>query len=88
MADENLKIEEGAEVFLSDRSKPFGAVRQIRPHGRAEIVVYIENAGDMTIPLEAVTAAHFQKVIVDIDKLEAGVRASVRRAHKAEDRNL
>lgn len=77
------------EVFLSDTSKqPFGAVREVRPHGRSEIIVYIENAGDVAIPLEAITAAHFQKVIVDVDKLEAGVRDSIRHAHKAEDRNV
>ena len=60
----------------------------MRPHGRSEIIDYIENAGDVAIPLEAITAAHFQKVIVDVDKLEAGVRDSIRRAHKAEDRNV
>ncbi len=88
MSGKHLDIEEGAEVFLSDTGKPFGAVREVRPQGRAEIVVYIENAGDVTIPLSAVSAAHFQKVIVDLDKLEGTVHDSVRRAHKAEDRSL
>ncbi len=88
MSDPHLSIEEGSEVFLSETGKPFGAVRDVRPHGRAEIIVYIENAGDVTIPLAAVTAAHFQKVIVDADRLDAAVRDSIRRAHKAEDRSL
>jgi hypothetical protein len=44
MADE--RIQEGFEVFVSDDDKPFGAVRQIKPHGRPEMVVYVENAGD------------------------------------------
>jgi len=88
MGGEHLKIEEGSEVFLSDTGKPFGAVREIRPHGRREIVVYIENAGDVAIPLAAVAAAHFQKVIVDLDKLDPAVRDAIRRAHKAEDRNI
>jgi hypothetical protein len=88
MAYEHLEIEEGSEVFLSDTSKPFGAVREVRPQGRPEIIVYIENAGDVAIPLDAVAAAHFQKVIVDFDKLDAGVRQSVRRAHRGEDKNI
>jgi hypothetical protein len=88
MADEHLTIEAGSEVFLSETGKPFGAVREVRPHGRSEIIVYIENAGDVAIPLEAVTAAHFQKVIVDGEKLDSGVRDSIRRAHRAEDRSI
>ena len=88
MSDQHLSIEEGSEVFLSETGKPFGAVREVRPHGRAEMIVYIENAGDVTIPLTAVTAAHFQKVIVDADRLDAAVRDSIHRAHKAEERSL
>ena len=81
-------IEEGFQVFVSDVSKPFGAVRQVRPHGKSEIVVYIENAGDFTIPLDAVTATHFQKVIVDFDKLDGRLQKAIKRAHDAEDRSI
>lgn len=88
MAAQRFDIEEGSEVFLSETSKPFGAVREVRPDGRPEIIVYIENAGDVAIPLEAVSTAHFQKVIVDGEKLDARVRDSIRRAHKAEDRSI
>ncbi len=88
MAAKHFDIQEGFEVFLSETSKPFGAVREVRPHGRAELIVYIENAGDVIIPLEAVTAAHFQKVIVDLDKLGPALRQSVRRAHRSEDKDI
>ena len=88
MAAQHFDIEEGSEVFLSETGKPFGAVREVRPDGRPEILVYIENAGDVAIPLEAVSAAHFQKVIVDGGKLDPGVRDSIRRAHKSEDRSI
>ena len=81
-------IDEGFEVFISDISKPFGAVRQVRPDGKSEIVVYVENAGDFTIPLDAVQATHFQKVIVDFDKLESRLQRAIKRAHDAEDRSI
>ncbi len=88
MTDRHLSIEEGSEVFLSETAKPFGAVREVRPHGRSEIIVYIENSGDVAIPLEAVSAAHFQKVIIDVEKLDTAVRDAIRRAHKSEDRRI
>jgi hypothetical protein len=47
----NEQVQEGLEVFVSDDDKAFGAVRDVRPHGRAELIVYVENAGDFTIPL-------------------------------------
>jgi len=48
------KIQEGFDVFLHDGEKAVGAVRQVSPHGRPEIVIYIENAGDFTVPLTAI----------------------------------
>ena len=82
------KIEEGFEVFVADRAKAFGAVRQVAPHGRAEIVVYVENSGDYAVPLSAVSAVHAQKVIVDPAKLELRLRRAIGHAHDAEDPNL
>jgi hypothetical protein len=81
-------IEEGFEVFIADGEKPFGAVRQVAPRGRAELTVYVENAGDFTIALSAVTAVHAQKVIVDVTKLAQPLRAAIARAHRAEDPRL
>jgi hypothetical protein len=84
----NEVIQEGFEVFVSDDDKPFGAVRQVKPHGRSELVVYVENAGDFTIPLGAIKAVHSQKVIVDCDKLDHRLRKSIGHAHDAEDPRL
>ena len=78
-------IEEGFEVFVSDRDKPFGAVRRVSSEGRAEILVYVENAGDFVIALAAVAAVHAQKVILDPDKLDRRLRAAIGHAHDAED---
>jgi hypothetical protein len=77
-------IEIGYQVFTRDGGEEVGAVRQVVPEGRPEIVVYIENTGDFTIPLAAVSAVHSQKVIVDIDKLDARVQVAINRAHDAE----
>ena len=81
----NDRIQDGFEVFVSDGDKPFGAVRQVSPHGRAELVVYVENAGDFTIALGAVDAVHAQKVIVNRDKLDPRLREAIGHAHDAED---
>ena len=77
-------IEEGYEVFLSDHDKPFGAVRVVSP----ELVVYVENAGEFTVPLEAVTAVHAQEVIVERAKLDRKLRQAIAHAHDAEDPNI
>jgi len=81
----NEQIQEGFEVFVSDADKPFGAVRQVSPHGRKELVVYVENAGDFTVALSAVKAVHSQKVIVDCDKLDPRLRKAIGHAHDSED---
>jgi hypothetical protein len=81
----NEPVQEGFEVFVSDDDKAFGAVRQVRPHGRSELVVYVENAGDFTIPLGVIEAVHSQKIIVDCDKLDHRLRKAIGHAHDAED---
>lgn len=86
MAIEN--VQEGFEVFVADDAEAFGAVRQIRPQGRPELVVYVENAGDFVVPLSAVTAVHSQKVIVDRGMLDRRLRQAIGHAHDAEDPNI
>jgi hypothetical protein len=81
-------IQEGFEVFVSDHDKPFGAVRQISRRGGRELVIYVENAGDFTVPLTAVTAVHAQKVILNAAKLDKRLREAIRHAHDAEDPRL
>jgi hypothetical protein len=81
-------IEEGFEVFVSDHDKPFGAVRRVSRHGGGELVVYVENAGDFSVPLTAVAAVHAQKVILDGAKLDKRLREAIRHAHDAEDPRL
>jgi len=36
-------IEVGYQAFVSDGGEEFGAVREVRPNGRPEMVIYVEN---------------------------------------------
>ena len=82
------RIEEGFEVFVADGDKPFGAVRLVRPHGRAELLVYVENAGEFVIALSAVDNDLLRVDGVDGDKLDPKLRRAIGHAHDAEDPRL
>jgi hypothetical protein len=77
------QIEVGFQVFLKDGGDEIGAVRDLCGH-RPEILVYVENAGEFTVPISALKAVHFQKVIVDQARLPEDMRVALRRAHDAE----
>jgi hypothetical protein len=79
------RIEEGFDVFVHDGDKAFGAVRQVAPNGRPELVVYVENAGDFTIPLTAVVDVHSEKVILNCSRLDRPLRQAIGHAHEGED---
>ena len=75
------RIREGFDVFVHDGGKSFGAVRDVR---QGTIRVYVENAGDFTIPLSAVREVHDEKVILDRGKLDAELLEAIRHAHEGE----
>jgi hypothetical protein len=77
-------IEIGFQTFLSDGGDEFGSVRSISSDGRL-LVIYVENAGDFTVPLTAVTAVHSEKVILDKGRLDQRLRDAIAHAHDAED---
>ena len=80
----NEPIAEGFDVFVHDGDKAFGAVRQARP----DLVIYVENAGDFTVPHTAVRSVHDGKVILDCGKLELRLRQAIGHAHEDEDPRL
>ena len=82
------KIEVGFQTFTSDGGEEFGAVRKVAPGGRPELVIYVENAGDFTVPLDAVEAVHSEKVILKCSKLDRRLREAIGHAHEAEKRGL
>lgn len=77
-------IEVGFQTFVSDGGEEFGAVRQVAPGGRRELVIYVENAGDFTVPFDAVESVHSQKVIFNCAKLDRRLRQAIGHAHDAE----
>jgi hypothetical protein len=79
------KIEAGFQVFASDGGEEFGAVREVTPQGRAEIVIYVENAGEFTVPISAVEAVHSQKVVLNCARLDPRLRRAIGHAHDAEE---
>ena len=74
-------IEVGYQAFVSDGGEEFGAIRAISPDG---LVVYVENAGEFRVPLDAVKEVHSQKVIFDCSKLDRRLRRAIGHAHDAE----
>ena len=79
------RIEVDFDVFLHDGEKAVGAVRQVRPGGRNEIVVYVENGGDFVVPLSAVKDVYAEKVVLNGALLDADLRRAVGHAHDGED---
>lgn len=77
-------IQVGFQTFVSDGGpEEFGAVREISRDGR-QITVYVENAGDFRIPVDAVLSVQSEKVTFDCKKLEPKLRAAIGHAHDAE----
>ena len=80
---EAIKI--GYQTFVSDGGEEFGAVREVSPNGRPELVIYVENAREFVVSLSAVEAVHSQKVILNCAKLERRLRRAIGHAHDAEE---
>ena len=77
-------IEIGFQVYAVEGGEEFGAVRGFMPQTNG-LVIYIENAGEFVIPPEAIRAVHDGKVIVNIERLDARVRAAIAHAHDREE---
>jgi len=89
MATEKLPfVDIGFHVFLDTRPEEVGAVRDVAPGGRPELLVYIENAGDFRVPLSAVKAVLEEKVVLAASQLPAELSAAIERAHGAEQPGL
>lgn len=78
-------IEIGFQVYLNDGEDEVGAVRG--PGGEPDtLIVYIENAGDFVVPISAVRAVHYSKVVLDQAQLPQPMLDAIAKAHDAEDR--
>jgi len=85
MARMAQSIEVGYQAFVADGGEEFGAVRDVGPDG---VVVYVENAGDFRVPMDAVKAVHSQKVVFDCRRLDRRLREAIGHAHDAEEPGL
>lgn len=78
-------IEIGFQVYLNDGDDEVGAVRG--PGDEPDtIIVYIENAGDFIVPIGAIRAVHYSKVLLDQAQLPQPMLDAIAKAHDAEDR--
>jgi len=75
-------VSEGFDVFLHDGDKAIGAVRKVLPHA---LVIYVENAGDFTVPIGAVQNVDDDKVVLNAGKLELRLKQAIGHAHQGED---
>jgi hypothetical protein len=77
------RIQVGFQTFVTDGDEEFGAVRDISPDGR-KLTVYVENAGDFTVPMDAVVSVQSEKVTFDCRKLDPAIRSAIGHAHDEE----
>ena len=79
------KIEPGFDVFVHDGDNAFGAVRRVMLNN---IVVYVEGAGDFTVPRSAVMEIESDKVVLNCAKLDDKLRHAIGHAHSREDPDI
>jgi hypothetical protein len=77
-------VETDYEVFVSGIERAIGAVREVSPGGRSELIVYVENAGEFVVPADAIADVQGQKVMLDSNKLEPRLQQAICHAHDAE----
>jgi hypothetical protein len=73
-------IETGFHVYLEEGGKDFGAVRQVAPGGRDELIVFVQNEGNFIVPSRAVRSVSNSKVMLDISQLGGRVLGAISRA--------
>ncbi len=78
-------IEVGFQAFVDDSPEEFGAVRGVSPDGRS-VTVYVENAGDFSVPADAVVSVQSEKVTFACRKLDRKLRVAIGHAHDEETR--
>jgi len=81
-------IDIGFQAYLAEGGEDFGAVREVAPDGRDELIVYVENAGDFIVPLRAIRSAHHGKVVLDGTQLDQRLRDAIAHAHDREEPGL
>lgn len=78
-------IEVGWRVFLGDGADGFGAVRAVAPQGRPILLVNVEGAGDIELPLDAVEKVVEKRVVVRWNRLTAALQQAIKHTSDRED---
>ena len=76
------RIEAGFMAFLADGAEGIGGVRSVSPKS---LVIYVENAGEFTVPLAAVVDVHSQKVMLNPRLLDKAMLNAIGHVHDRED---
>lgn len=84
--DDVVKV--GFQVFVEEGGEECGAVREVAPEGRDEIIVYIENAGDFVVPAGAIRSVHDAKVVLNAARLDQDLLDAIAHAHDREKRGV
>ena len=84
-SSEPVRLGIGYPVFLADGADAFGAVRDIAPDGKPVLLVNIEGAGDVRIPLDAIVKVVSGRVVVSWDRLDEQVQEAIRHTLDQED---
>lgn len=74
-------VQIGDQLFLDEGGEEIGAVRKVAPD---HLVVYVEAAGDFTVPGPWVRAAHDGKVVLDPEKCDPSFLEAASTAHERE----
>lgn len=78
-------IQAGQKAFIDGSPDAIGSVRGLT--GEA-VVIYVENAGDFSVPIAALTGVHDGKVSFDGAQLDRKLLDAVRHSHDREDPNV
>jgi len=76
-----FQVQIGDQLFLEEGGEEIGAVRKVAAD---HLVVYIEAAGDFTVPGPWVRSVHDGKVVLDPEKVDETFLAAARTAHERE----
>jgi hypothetical protein len=76
------EVEEGFMAFIADGAEGIGSVRHVEDK---DIVIYVENAGEFTVPKTAIIDVHSQKVMLDPRQLSKVFLRAVGHVHDGED---
>jgi hypothetical protein len=77
----SFNVQIGDQLFLEEGGEEIGAVRKVAPD---HLVVYIEAAGDFTVPGPWVRAVHDGKVVLDPEQCDSTFLAAAQTAHERE----